>query len=231
MPPVVEAQSLNHWTTREVPVLNNLSASWFSQPDLKMLPLWAQPDTLIQLFSFVFLTHLEPYLSFYWLLASGVADLVQNVGFGSYLHSFGDLTFRVYLSVIASQLPETEKPHSSASSLLEDAVEVFASLALKAIREEGSGSLEVSSPLLTLQGRERGQRNWVNNQLCFHDEASIKTPDLSCRRGFPGGSDGKESTCNAGDLGLIPGWGRFPGEGKGNPLQYSCLENPMDRGV
>ena len=76
MPPVVEAQSLNHWTTREVPVLNNLSASQCSQPDLKMLPLWAQSDTLIQLFSFVFLTHLAPYLSFYWLLAPGVADLV-----------------------------------------------------------------------------------------------------------------------------------------------------------
>ena len=44
--------------------------------------------------------------------------------------------------------------------------------------------------------------------------------------GFPGSSDGKESTCNAGDLGLIPGLGRSPGEGHGNPLQYSCLENP-----
>ena len=43
---------------------------------------------------------------------------------------------------------------------------------------------------------------------------------------FPGGSDGKESTCNAGDLGSIPGSGRSPGEGHGNPLQYSCLENP-----
>ena len=42
--------------------------------------------------------------------------------------------------------------------------------------------------------------------------------------GFPGGSDGKESACNAGDLGLIPGLGRSPGEGNGNPLQYSCLE-------
>ena len=41
-----------------------------------------------------------------------------------------------------------------------------------------------------------------------------------------GGSEGKESTCNAGDLGLIPGLGRYPGEGHGNPLQYSCLENP-----
>ena len=46
--------------------------------------------------------------------------------------------------------------------------------------------------------------------------------------GFPGGSDGKESACNAGDQGLIPGSGRSLGEGNGNPLQYSCLENPMD---
>ena len=48
--------------------------------------------------------------------------------------------------------------------------------------------------------------------------------------GFPGDSDGKESACNAGDPGSIPGLGRYPGEGNGNPLQYSCLENPMDRG-
>ena len=44
--------------------------------------------------------------------------------------------------------------------------------------------------------------------------------------GFPGGSDGKESACNAGDLGLVPGLGRSAGGGHGNPLQYSCLENP-----
>ena len=49
--------------------------------------------------------------------------------------------------------------------------------------------------------------------------------------GFPGGSDGKASACNAGDLGLIPGSGRCPGEGNGNPFQYSCLENSMDRGA
>ena len=49
--------------------------------------------------------------------------------------------------------------------------------------------------------------------------------------GFPDGSDDKESACNAGDLGLIPGSGRSPGERNGNPLQYSCLENPMDRGA
>ena len=50
-------------------------------------------------------------------------------------------------------------------------------------------------------------------------------------KGFPGVSDGKESACNAGDQGLIPELGRCPGEENGNPLQYFCLENPMDRGV
>ena len=54
---------------------------------------------------------------------------------------------------------------------------------------------------------------------------------LSDKRGFPGGSDGKESVYNAGDPGSIPGLGRSPGEGNGNPRQYSCLENPMDRGA
>ena len=49
--------------------------------------------------------------------------------------------------------------------------------------------------------------------------------------GFPSGSDGKESACNAGDLGLIPGLRRSPGGGHSNPLQYSCLENPMERGA
>ena len=48
--------------------------------------------------------------------------------------------------------------------------------------------------------------------------------------GFPGGSDGKEAACNVGDLGLIPRLGETPGGGHGNPLQCSCLENPMDRG-
>ena len=55
------------------------------------------------------------------------------------------------------------------------------------------------------------------------------TPVL--RSGFPGGSDGKASAYNAGDPGSIPGSGRSPGEGNGNPLQYSCLENPMDGGA
>ena len=49
--------------------------------------------------------------------------------------------------------------------------------------------------------------------------------------GFPGGSDGKKSACNAGDQSSVPGSGRSPGEGDGNALQYSCLENFMDRGA
>ena len=48
---------------------------------------------------------------------------------------------------------------------------------------------------------------------------------------FPGGSEDKASACNAGDQGSIPGLGRSPGEGNGNPLQYSCLDNPMDGGA
>ena len=47
--------------------------------------------------------------------------------------------------------------------------------------------------------------------------------------GFPGGSDGKESACNVEDLGLIPGLGKSPGGGHGNPLQYSCLKNPHEQ--
>ena len=58
----------------------------------------------------------------------------------------------------------------------------------------------------------------------------ISFEDWSLLEGFPGGSDGKESACSAGDLGLIPELGRSPGEENGNPLQYFCLEKSMDRG-
>ena len=59
----------------------------------------------------------------------------------------------------------------------------------------------------------------------------IMLMEVSRVGGFPGGSGGKESACNAGNLGTIPGLGRSPGGGHGNPLQYSCLENYMDRGT
>ena len=59
----------------------------------------------------------------------------------------------------------------------------------------------------------------------------MKQVGLAFLLAFPHSLVGKESACSAGDLGLIPGSGRSPGEGNGNPLQYSCLENPIDRGA
>ena len=63
--------------------------------------------------------------------------------------------------------------------------------------------------------------------------ASLSTKGIIIyhQSGFPGGLEGKASTCSAGDLASIPESGRSPGEGNGNPLQYSCLENPMDGGA
>ena len=61
--------------------------------------------------------------------------------------------------------------------------------------------------------------------------STVKILVLARTWGFPGGSAGKESASDEGDLGLIPRSGRSPGEGNGNPLQYSCPENPMDRGA
>ena len=67
-----------------------------------------------------------------------------------------------------------------------------------------------------LQPKDKDWLNGYNNKSCIH---------------VVYGSEVKASACKAGDLGLIPGSGRSPGEGNGNPLQYFCLENPMDRGV
>ena len=61
--------------------------------------------------------------------------------------------------------------------------------------------------------------------------AAMKLKDAYSLEDFPGGSDGKASVYNAGDPGSIPGLERSPGEGNGNPLQYYCLENPMDGGA
>ena len=74
----------------------------------------------------------------------------------------------------------------------------------------------------------------MNIQIRFiHNNPKLQTtPDrlpTPVLLGFPCGLPGKESACNAGDLGSIPGLGRSPGEGKGNPFQYSGLENSMDR--
>ena len=62
-------------------------------------------------------------------------------------------------------------------------------------------------------------------------EETFHQHNIVLRYGFPGGSDGKESACNAGDLPLVPGLRRSPEGWHGNPLQYSCLQNPQDRGT
>ena len=69
------------------------------------------------------------------------------------------------------------------------------------------------------------KKKTVSLNWCIFDKKLLH------EKGFPSGSDSKENTCNARDSGLIPGWGRSPVRGHGNPLQYSCLENPMDRGA
>ena len=66
----------------------------------------------------------------------------------------------------------------------------------------------------------------VGKDLSYITDGSVKWCGPFGKLGFPGGSDGRESTCNAGDLGSIPGFGRSPGGEHGNSLQYSCLKNP-----
>ena len=78
--------------------------------------------------------------------------------------------------------------------------------------------------LHNLPSRGRGEAQTVKKKL-------NDFPQVYEGKGFPYGLDGKESTCNAGDPGLIPGLERSLGEGNGYPPQYSCLENSMDRGV
>ena len=82
-------------------------------------------------------------------------------------------------------------------------------------------------------------KQWKQWQILFSSAAKLlqmvtaamKLKDTCSLEGFPCGSAGKESACNERDLGSIPGLGRSPGIGKSNPLQYSCMENPMDRGA
>ena len=78
----------------------------------------------------------------------------------------------------------------------------------------------------TCNGGDPGFDSWVGKTPWRRDGLPIPA-----FLGFPHGSDGKESTCNAGDLGSVPGLGRTPGEVSDNPLQYFCLEDPMDRGI
>ena len=82
---------------------------------------------------------------------------------------------------------------------------------------------------LTVHGVTKSQ----TSETAWHSIAPLSNwkKKEAAEWGFPGGSDGKESACNVGDLGLIPGSERSLREGNGNPLQCSCLENSMDRGA
>ena len=109
---------------------------------------------------------------------------------------------------------------------------------LPAVQETWFWSLGWEDPLgkewqptpVFLSGEFYGQRSLMGYSLWSGKESDTTewlTLSLSLKcLGFPGSSEGKESTCNVGDLGLIHGLGRSPGERHGNPLQYSCLENP-----
>ena len=81
---------------------------------------------------------------------------------------------------------------------------------------------------------QRVEHDWAAENACTHMLLTLQSKFWISDHlilGFPGGSDGKVSACNTEDLGSIPESGRSPGKGNGNPLQYPCLENPMDRGA
>ena len=99
-------------------------------------------------------------------------------------------------------------------------------------RSTHSAGLVPMSLLETTPGRWRGPGLPADGLALSPPLPTHRPPHLHLGNlCFPGGSDGKESACHAGDLGLIPGLGRSPGEGNGNPLQCSCLENSMNRGA
>ena len=93
--------------------------------------------------------------------------------------------------------------------------------------EPRSPALQAISLLYELSGKL-----WASSRSSFLHSGQQRRINRRVFKtvGFPGGSDGKASACNVGDPGSIPGWGRSSGEGNGNPLQYSCLENSMDKG-
>ena len=92
-------------------------------------------------------------------------------------------------------------------------------------------SLERTLILGKIQGKRRSQQQKIRSLESISSSMDMNLRKLQEIWGFPGGSDGKESACNAGDPSLIPGSGRSPGEGNDSPLQYSCLEKFMDRGA
>ena len=126
---------------------------------------------------------------------------------------------RVYLPLPQPWSPPTQGNHQTSASFL-PLLRVGHELK-KALWPYGSQS-------------PRNSVHWrISTVLCGSERCRLYSvySGVAGNQGFPGGSDGKESACDAGDWGLIPGSGRFSGEEKGYPLQHSCLGNPMDRGA
>ena len=92
----------------------------------------------------------------------------------------------------------------------------------------GMGCHALLQGIFPTQGSNSHLLCLLNRQVC---SLPLEPSGKPISQGFPGGSDSKESAYNKGDPGMIPGSGRSLGEGNGNPLQYSCLENSMDRGA
>ena len=104
-------------------------------------------------------------------------------------------------------------PSNEYSGLISFTIDGFDLLAVQyPIKQDGATNWNVATPEMP--------SNRIN-------KAELINQPITLKKAFPGGSDGIESTCNVGDLGSIPGLGRSPGGGHGNPLQYSCLENPQ----
>ena len=122
-------------------------------------------------------------------------------------------------SVIAWRIPGTEEPGRSLSKGSQRVGHVWSDLAVKGENKSALNNA-LSFDLIYTNMILETTHHFIGKCICIY--ACACTYII----GFPGGSDGKESAYNAGDLGSIPGLGRYPGGGRGNPLQYSCLENP-----
>ena len=137
------------------------------------------------------------------------------------LHLFIPFFFSCYVAVISTILSSRSVIHSSTSVILHWFVVYCSSLfaCYLVLLDFGKHFMH----LLHSVSEILGHLHYHYSEFFFWKVAYLQS--------FLGGSDGKESTCNAGDPGSIPGLGRSCGEGNGNPLLYSCMENPMDRGA
>ena len=177
------------------------------------------------------------WLLLFWLMCSyyGASPVAQckestcNAGTTeTWVRSLGwqhppEVGMATHSSVLTWRIPCTEEP----GGLL--------SMGSQRIRDDWSGLASMQAPIIFYSVYIFAQDVFLWAEIFNIDV--IKTlliyliPCIFLERTLPGGSEGKVSACSAGDWGSIPVSGRYPGEGNGNPLQYSCLENSMDRGA